>query len=548
MSFYRLSGFANKTYFAVGILLFAFFYWLVLHKIAGIWITQQNVILHGVYGDQAFYLWALERARNVAPYYDEFINHCSWNSSGCINLTAFPLEWPSLYFIGNIGLLAGLNTYDTMNAWYLGSLVLNGLAAAFFLSQFVKSPVFYFCLAPFAALQLSLTVRLAGHFSLVAAWPMFLFLGFLIKILRSSISPSVKPRWTTALGFTAATFCLTQVSFYYFIFSMVIAVIAGCVFSGLYIKKISAKTVAPLLKQSMPAIIALCTGLWIISYTFLPDESAKDQKTFNRTSSDVSFYSARWTDFIFPLPADPAYPLLKKIGIVSKPEWFKDRSDETCNYLGDVILFVFVSAVAALLLSILLNRKKSESIPFPVQDAFFLLVMLAATLFLTTADGGILVHFFFPSLRCFNRLVPLAALFATAFAAVILEHTLKSPAAKTAFFGIVFFIGFYEFSSQWALNPARMVSIQDSLVSISRLAKVCKSHTITVSPAIADYPRGPFPLYFWAEAANCRISNISGPGFKECTDASQKKRPSAVVKWKENPNMAFPQITDIILQ
>ena len=130
--------------------------------------------------------------RNVAPFYDEFINNCDWNSRGCINLTAFPQEWPNLYFIGNLGLLFSLNTYDTINTWYIGSLVLNGLAAAFFLSQFIKSPVFYFGLAPFVALQSSITARLAGHFSLVAAWPMFSFWVFLSRPYdhRSAILPN----------------------------------------------------------------------------------------------------------------------------------------------------------------------------------------------------------------------------------------------------------------------------------------------------------------------------------------------------------------------
>lgn len=548
MNFYKQTGFINKTHFALGLLLFTAFYWLVLHKLVGVWISQQDVILHGVYGDQAFYLWALERARNVAPFYDEFINNCDWNSSGCINITAFPLEWPSLYFIGNIGLLFGLNTYNTMNAWYIASLVLNGLAAAFFLSQFIKSPVFCFGLAPFAALQLSIIARLAGHFSLVAAWPMFLVLGFFIKALRSSISHSSKPHLITALGFAAATFCLTQASFYYFIFTMVIALLSLCVFWGLHIKKINVKAVGTLLKQSIPAMIALCLGLWVIRYTFLPDESVMDRTTFTRSSTEVLFFSARWTDFIFPLPGDPAYPLLKKIGIVSNPEWFKNRGDERCNYLGDVVIVVFISAAVFLLLNILICRNKSGRIPFPYRDAFFLLIMLAASLFFTTADGGLVISFYFPSLRCFNRLVPIAAFFATAFAAVLLEHTLKRHIVKMAFMGIVLLIGFYEISSKWALNPARMVSIKDSQINISRLTDVCKTHTITLSPPVSDYPRGPFPIYFWAEAADCQISNISGPGFKECNDSFRKRRPPAIIKWKENPNMAFPQITDIILE
>ena len=224
---------------------------------------------------------------------------------------------------------------------------------------------------------------------------------------------------------------------------MVIALLSMCVFIGLHIRKISAKAVGTLLKRSIPAIIALCIGLWIIRFTFLPDESAMDRATFNRTSADVLFYSARWTDFVFPLAGDPAYPILKKIGVVSNPEWFKNRGDETCNYLGDVVIGVFVFAVASLLLKVLLRRKKSGRISFPYRDELFLLSMLAASLFFTTADGGMILHFFFRSLRCFNRLVPIAALFATAFAAVILEDILKSHILKIAFIGIVLLMGFY---------------------------------------------------------------------------------------------------------
>ena len=534
--------YSQKTHFIIGLLLFSIFYYIALHQLVLAWISLKNVVPGGVLGDQAFYLWILERARTSISY-GEFIHNCALNSQGYILLTVFPQEWPNLYFIGKLGAFLHLTVYDTMNFWYLGGLLLNGVAAAFFLSQFTRSPVFYLGLAPLVAFQQSLICRLMGHFSLIAGWPMFFFLAFLIKALKSVISTS-RPSYTTILGLALTGFYLTQASFYYFIFSFVTVAFATSVFAAINIKKIDLKTAKRFFKSVLPCAMALALGLWIIRFTFLPEDGRIDKRTFIRNTTEVQLYSARWTDFIFPPSSNPAYTVLKTIGLGGKFEWFKNR-DEIFGFLGLAVLFALATAVITLIFMLLLKRFRAGLDSFPWRDSIFLGVMLLIVLFFSTVSGGLAIHAVFQSLRCFSRFAPLAALFACAFSALTLPHLLKNHVLRVLFFIPLVAAGVYEISHEWHFKAARMVSTNECTTTIAGLREICASHTIILDPAVPDYPRGPYPIYFWAQAAGCQISNISGPGLLPGNPSFNHSLPRAVVYWKENPDIYHPKIIEI---
>lgn len=513
--------------YVIGLIIFMALYFCAFHNYFGGWIGQYHAVPAGIAGDQAFYMWALERARNAVSY-GTYIHNCDWNIQGCFIMTAIPQEWPNLYFVGKMGKVFNLHTNDIINIWYMCSLVFNGLAAAYFLSQYIRSPVIFMGLAPFVAFQLSILWRMMGHFSLIAVWPMYMFFSFLIIILRLAAEGKLKTSFMSVIVLPVTIFILTQVSFYYFMFAILIMIVILGVYCLLHIAMIKRKTILSMLWISIPSLFALCIGLYVVSYTFLPDTNLIDQSFFVRSIREVEYYSAHWSDFIIPRQ----YTVLDGYGLAIGFDSLHNRG-EVFGYLGFVVILISVIAALSLLYYVLIFGMKSFIQLLPWRDILFLLLIAVVSLFFATGTGGLIIHKVLPSFRCFNRLTPVAVLFLTAFAGMSLMHTLRSNIVVAAYSIFVGLVGYFEISGQPLLAANRIVSTYDTDKSIAILREVCMTHEIALMPEVTNYIDGPYWIYYWAEAARCRMTNVWGAGFVQHDKAQFARLPVATIRWRD---------------
>ncbi len=501
------------------------FYWRFADWILALY-NNPNAVTNGVWGDQAFYLWALERAKHASSYRD-FIINCQWNADGCFVLESFPQEWPALYTIGKIGAFLDFSAITTMNTWYVTAVVLNTLCSGMFLLQLTKNPLLSFTFALSAVTQLSLIVRLGGHFSLVSIWPSFLFLTIFSKILelifseKKSITGAFNKiqfnRYWPFFALAPVVFLITQSSFYYFAFSAILALMYLLVTAVSHYNRVTLLLSRRFFILLLPSIASLVIGLWIVKFSFLPDLRYADQATFKRSAADVVKFSAKWVDFVNPVGHTPVMKLIFDwTGFTFKTSQFEGR-EEICSYLGTTVWFlVFSTFVVCVVSGPTSLRKYNAQFNCVLSRRLRLLgVMSVIALYLTTAGGGRLINLIFSGLRCFNRMAPFAVIFVVALCITICSKLKYSRQISGFLILGALLIQFFEFA--W-IKPPHFVKDGTRFVNgAQELKKLCSNKSLRLVPAVPNFLYGPYDAYFVAEMAKCRILNIGGPGFQAHT-------------------------------
>jgi len=523
-------------------------------SISAIFRSPSTAVIGGIWGDQAFYLWMLERAQK-ADSYAGYVFNCSWNSSGCFHLEAFPQEWPSLYFLGKLGLSFGFSSVATMNAWYVSAMLMNAVVAAALILRLTKNLILAVAFGPVVATQVSILGRFNGHFSLVAIWPALLFVfvfasiiewveeeGYLIsknKGLTAETPWYFRKVWPFVL-FIPVAFIFVQTSFYYFIFAAFSAFVLGFFKTIIHFKRIKGVALIRATMLSMPGLLALLASLWIVSYTFLPDPRYADLGTHKRTLGDVAIYSARWVDFVAPQGQGPFISLVfETLGIKFRPEMFSGRG-ELLSFLGSPTLAIFF---CSLLLSFLSRRWKlppkieSDSQKIAAWQPSILLPSALVTLYFTTIDGGRLLNLLFSGLRCFNRMAPIAVVFLAAFSISLFSNMRASKIISIVAAVLILSIQVYEFF------PSRQhhLVVDSTLIlnSAAKLARHCPEAHIEPVPRIDNFVHGPYQLYFVAERSGCQLVGVQGAGFESRLSNAEnlKRKIRLTARWdKDNYN------------
>src|SRR5436190_11862547 len=101
---------------AVATLVSAFALWPIWRA----FIAHPDSIHTTPFGDQAFFLWAIERARNAHDV-ASFSIDCDLSTSECFDLSSVPQEWPSFYVHGRLAHFIGLRANVLMSLLYYSS-------------------------------------------------------------------------------------------------------------------------------------------------------------------------------------------------------------------------------------------------------------------------------------------------------------------------------------------------------------------------------------------------------------------------------------------
>jgi hypothetical protein len=104
--------------------------------------------------------------------------------------------------------------------------------------------------------------------------------------------------------------------------------------------------------------------------------------------------------------------------------------------------------------------------------------------------------------------------FAALFGAVLIGRVFRDT-PRPYLLALVFAFGFTLEQSHHALvDGQRLIGTAVIDPFVQRLSEVCKTRRIHISPETGDYMHGPgpFPVFFLAERARCRLLGIDGPG------------------------------------
>lgn len=489
-------------------------------------LSPQRMLTEGIRGDQSFYLWAVERALQSRSFGDYILN-CEWSPQHCLDLRAVPQEWNSFYGIGRAGRALGLDAFETVFVWQSLSLLLNCVAAFFFIGSVVNSPrgwVLAGAIACAVGLQQSAVARIGGHFSLIALWPAVFALAFFWRALealylgRRSFAPNL-------LGLGASLSGLILTSFYYTAFGVVLFPAIFFAFWRIHRPKlldpqVRLRVVAGVLVSVAFGLAALAPARYLV---FGIEGVNRHAASHWRTNSDVWLYSARWKDFVRPRRHSAAYRALQSIGI---PMDSRHSDAETAHsFLGLTFLFFLIWNLRRAYL----ERKASlspEELHRNPSRAF--LAAFFITAFFATAHGGLIIHALLPAIRSYNRLAPFVALFG---AAAIVESL--SRERRWAILACVLFLGVtIEASSQAFLDGERLVDTARLKPVIARLEGECLTRRLRLEPAVGDLMLGPYTLYFMAKKAHCELEGVAGPGARP--SAAPRKQWSSspvIVRW-----------------
>src|SRR5262245_52858263 len=477
----------------------------------------------GFRGDQAFYLWAIERARRSASF-ERFVVNCDWSNQGCIDLRAIPQEWNSFYLLGWLANLGHLSSDTFVSLWYYLALLLNVSASALVIERFSKNWLLAGLLSVFVGFQQSVLFRLQGHLSLVSIWPALLSLYFLwgtlevwAGIRHARLGPQV-------LGFCSFIFLTGILSFYYLIFAATLSlmmVVGFCVVHWQAV--VSSRSFHHTATWIIAGVVAVTGALFLffVPYVFFGVGAHKHV----RPIKEVILCSATWRDYVKPTGMAPAAAILTPLHAELTAAEIGERWPwELHSYLGLSLCLAIIAAIVYLVVSFNDSR--------PSASVWLWLAIATVTAFLGTGDGGQLIHKMVSGIRCFNRLSPFVALFAAAFVAATFPSSSRAGRWLAA---VLLPLVVFEASSNPSLGRELVSDMSSERQFAADLHAYCPNRErLTVEPRVDDYMYGPYRIFYLAEAASCRLNGVNGPGFLEGADVSAAN--GGAMLWSDGSN------------
>ncbi|MBI4510535.1 MAG: hypothetical protein HY698_12955 [Deltaproteobacteria bacterium] len=467
----------------------------------------------GLYGDQSFFLWALERAKTSRGWRD-FVINCDWNQKGCLDLRAVPQEWPAMYLIGRIAAFLGARTSVVMSTWYYLSPLFNALGAFYFLGVVTRRWFLSGSLSLLVAFQLSLIYRIRVHFFLVNAWPLFLVLGFTWRALEA-LEADGKRFVLASAALCSALLVLATASYYYLLFGALLA----CALTLLYfLLRLPGQGAGKLLAQRrivvFLAMLALTGAILFVAHrhVFPGGAQGQHQASHHREASDVDTFSPKWMDYLKPNSDSVwAHAKLRKIRWTLAKEDIQDRG-EILAFPGLVTLATVMATLAYLILRglgyVAVHRRLPQR--FPARKACLMALVTLVAVLIGSQAGGHVIHRVVGAARCFNRMAPFAVLFAAALVGVAWSW----PRWASHVLAILIAWGAVtEYRQYHVLRPVELKPLDPLREDARRLREECQGGVFAVTPPIGDWMYAPYKTYLLAELADCKLDGISGPGF-----------------------------------
>lgn len=537
------------------IILFSYF-WVLLGKDMFTHMDHDQYVPGGLYGDQTFYVWAIERSKNSQSM-EDFFNNCRFRKEGCVRLDSVPQEWTSFYLLGKISNLLGWTSQQILSHYYFFCLLLNLFACCFFIYAVSKNIYLAVGLSPIAAFQFSVLARIVGHASLVSIWQIVFALGFFWLMMEQAI----KKKWYKGYAYSILAaisygFALFQ-TYYYTGFSLLLITTIFIIFCTLHdtlilprlraccrmsvlkmnikfrqffkkmIHLILAKVfhslvallksdfiifVKRLLLLCLPIIVSILIVFPFIRYVFTGAEGYKDRYSHYRSTGEVIHYSARPIDFLRPPPRTYVYKFFSGIGIkITNP--YQSGVDgklrgEVISYLGTSFWLLFIITI----LSIIKRIYKDKN--FSCKDHIFFLIFFIGffvVAFFSSKYGAIYYHKLQPGLRVFSRLAPYTALMGvTGFSL----YWRTRPKLKVYILSsLIFFLTFFFQYNNPMVQNIRNNGIDPDQVKkteslIIEMDAVCKKGALRVNPPAPTFILGPYPIYYLIEKTNCKVDGI----------------------------------------
>ena len=521
-------------------------YALLMHGMVERAMQTRAPLPNGAQGDQAFYAWAIERAR-TSPTFRDYVVNCDWSASGCTDLRSVPQEWPSFYMLGKLARLAGGDSASFLSGWYFLAVLLNTLAAAWFIAAVSRSWWLAGALAPLVGFQQSLAWRLNGHLPLASAWPL---IGAMAAFWR--VCETIRDRGprrvllVRLLVFLVLLLGAALSSYYYLIFGLLLFPLLLLAFVVVYWRQLGGFN---LLRRAESGLVA--AGIALTAGAFLAVAAAgplgpgapKDAPSYQRSSEDVRRCSAAWVDYVKPTGLSGSRDLLARIGLSLSVREVGDRfPHELHSYLGAT----FWAAVAATLIAaaaamfIEQRRRRTPDERDRERRTLRLAVftgLALVTAFLGTGFGGALVHRFVTAARCFNRLAPFVALFGCAVVAIFWARYRRAAPILAVLLAVATSA---EYRHNGLVRPRLIQSTADHVDFAAALRPRCLLGMLTVDPPVADFMFGPYRLFYVAQLAGCRLDGIRGSGFIPGAGAAPARAPG-VLRWIP-PGNGFEQL------
>ena len=506
----------RQRVFALGLAVLSFA--VVTHVLPLAFFSEGRALPRGIRGDQGFYLWALERARH-SDSYGAFIHNCSWSERFCFDLRAVPQEWSNFFVVGTIARLMHQDSTHAIFGWYYLALALNVVAATVFVGSVSGNWIMAGALGCAVGLHESILIRILGHFSLVAVWPMIFSLTFFWKTLDGVFSGK-RAWWPSLVGGCVSVFLTVWTSFYYAVFGVVLfPATAFCFFMTRRSASSGAQglggeatrgTVGRLLVCAVCAMVTVALTAYPARHVLVDLGVEKDASSYVRSVDDVWRYSAHPADYLSPPAASAPFHWLARVGI-DVPTWGRRALNEA--FLGVTFLVFLFWALWIVVRECRTARGSPETLSPASEGARKeYLTFLAAFLFVvffSTALGGLLIHRMFPAIRGFGRMAPFAAL----FGAVLIGRAFRHTARRPYLVALVFALGLtLEVSNHGRFDSRSFIGTAVIDPFVRQLGEECKTRGIHISPETADYMDGPYSVFFLAERASCRLSGIDGPG------------------------------------
>jgi hypothetical protein len=380
-----------------------------------------------------------------------------------------------------------------------------------------------------------------GHFALIGIWPLFLaaWISFVLgkstaKTRSTASQKSILGLWLSYLVvFNLAAFF----SFYYAMFAAVISAFFfffGVWAEGLAISDLISKFRSIvsakkwLASLAVSTIVAVAIFLHLFGYAVQGYHEVKHQGSAHRSWQEVVIFSTNLPDLF-------SEAVKKMDRIVHQRDYDPvfEAQGENFPYVGDALTVLCLVVLTAGFIT-----------PFKVKPNEKLwLVGTMITVFWSTPLGGIIVHAFVSSARCFNRLSPLVVLVLGVLMAFLILRWTQAfwSRSKLAEIGIGIIIGVvtvFEIHNSPQFRWIREMSYSTDPVCAkvgTMLKNYCQGSSkpwIEVSPPVEDILVGPYNLYHLAEKAGCRLTPINGMKYAPLPQESfDREVPKLRVSW-----------------
>jgi hypothetical protein len=504
-----------------------------MHEVLALFIQHPRSVPLGAKGDQAFYLWAIERAMNARNFHD-YVAQCDWSRTGCFELTAIPQEWRSFFLMGRVARLLHVGSAEFISVYYYSALLLNVLAAYWFIARVSGNYVLAGVLAGVVGFQQSIVWRIQGHLSLISIWPLVLAMIALTGVVEDLSAQRVKIRFVGSLVLLGLSIITTAlVSYYYFLFGLVLLPALGAVLLVLRARREAPPRLLTARQGLLTITALLATGAataWVLLPALPNRTQQRHAESYERSADDVHKCSSRWVDYFKPTAFSRSMPVYQTLGLQIREEDIGDRWPwELHAFLGATFWagLILTSGMAAWLL--FRRRHNVDPAALAGAGAFTLMALAAASL--GTEHGGSLLHSCVAGLRCFNRFAPFVALFGCCAIATAWSSTKRGAAIASLVLALIFVAEFWRHS---ILNANLVRTLEPEFQLAAEMRRQCGSGALSVSP-ISDFMPGPYRLYYVAQLARCHLDGISGP--RTTARGSPDDRPlQGTVQWGPQTN------------